>query len=285
MTAFGATTSLRFRMPEVPVSSLDPRHQKLVENARIALERGNADYALEVTAQVLRAAPGCLPVRKLQRIAQLRQTKGGSSFMARMASGISTAPFMFGGAKKEPAKLLEAAEGFLAKNPTSVPALKLLAEAAKGLGLLETVAFALDAVRELDPANRANLLALGEAWLAAGKPAEALKIADEMLAARPVDGDAQALMRKASVAQTVVKNRWEAQSSYREKLRDEEEAVSLEQAALEAGQLIAPGAGLFLRLALHAQLVVLRLEDELLLPGAGFGLDATRLCGRGLDRL
>ena len=110
-----------------------------------------------------------------------------------------------------------------------------LAEAAQGLGLLETVAFALDAVRELEPENRANLLALGEAWLAAGKAAEALKIADDMLAARPVDADAQALMRKASVAQTVVKNKWDAQSTYRDKLRDEAGAVSLEQ----SGKLVA----------------------------------------------
>ena len=217
-------------MPEVSVASLDPRHQKMIENARVALERGNLDYVLEVTAQVLKAQPGCLPVRKLQRVAQLRRSKGRGGFMARMSAGISNAPFMFGGGKKDPAKLLESAEGLLAKDPTNVPALKLLAEAAGTLGFPETVAFALDAVRELDPANRENLLALGEAWLSAGKPTDALKIADEILAARPVDAEAQSLMRKALVAQTVVKNRWDAQSTYREKLRDEQEAISLEQA-------------------------------------------------------
>ena len=216
-------------MPEVPVASLDPRHQKLIENARIALDRGNHGYVLEVTAQVLKAQPGCLPVRKLQRVAQLRAVKGKGGFMARMSSGLSTAPFMFGGGKKEPAKLLEQAEGFLAKDPNSVPALKMLAEAAGGLGLPETVAFALDAVRELEPDNRANLLALGEAWLAAGKPNDALKIADEILAAKPTDADAQNLMRRASVAQTVTKVGWAKETSYRDKLRDEEQAVSLEQ--------------------------------------------------------
>ena len=216
-------------MPEVLVASLDPRHQKLIENARVALERGNLEYALEVTAQVLKASPGCLPVRKLQRVAQLRHAKGKGSFMAKMSSGFSTAPFMFGGGRKDPAKTMETAEMLLAKDPTNVAALKLLAEAAQGLGLQETVAFALDAVRELEPDNRANLLALGEAWLAAGKATEALKIADDMLAAKPVDAEAQALMRKASVAQTVGKNKWEAQTSYRDKLRDEAQAVSLEQ--------------------------------------------------------
>ena len=52
--------------------------------------------------------------------------------------------------------------------------------------------------------------------------------------------------------------------------------VALEEAALEAGQLGASGAGLFLGLALHAELLVLRLEDQLLLAGAGLGLDPAR---------
>lgn len=218
-------------MPEVPVSSLDPRHQKLIENARVALERGNLDYVLEVASQVLKASPGCLPVRKLQRVAQLRAARGKGGFMSKMTSGLSAAPFMFGGGKKDPAKLLESAEGLLAKDPTNVAALKLLAEAAGGLGLPETVAFALDAVRELEPENRTNLLALAEAWITAGNAAEALKIVDAMLKEKPTDAEAQALMRRASVAQTVTKHNWDDKTSYRDKLRDAAQAVSLEQSA------------------------------------------------------
>ena len=218
-------------MPEVPVSSLDPRHQKLVENARVALERGNLDYVAEVTAQILKVQPGCLPVRKLQRVAQLRAYKGKTTgFFGKTLSGLTGSPFSFGG-KKDPAKQLEAAELLLAKDPTNVPALKVLAEAATGLGLPETLAFALDAVRELEPDNRTNLLALAEAWLAVGKPTEALKIADDILRDKPTDPDAQNLMRKSSVAQTVAKQGWEQKTNYRDKLRDEAQAISLEQAA------------------------------------------------------
>ena len=61
--------------------------------------------------------------------------------------------------------------------------------------------------------------------------------------------------------------------------------VALEEPAFEAGQLGAAGAGLFLGLALHPQLLVLGLEDEFLLAGAGLGLDAARLGGRRLHRL
>jgi hypothetical protein len=209
-------------MAEVPITALEPRQQKMVENARVALERANFDYVIEVTTQVLKASPGCLPVRRLQRVAQLRQAravKGG--FMAKVSSGLSTAPFMFGGGRKDPARLLVAAEASLARDPTNVVALKLLAEAAQGLGLRETAAFALDAVREIEPANRANLLALGEAWFTAGCMADALKTADEILRLDPVSPEAQTLMRKASVAQTVAKVGWEKTGTFREKLRTE----------------------------------------------------------------
>lgn len=217
-------------MPEVSVASLDPRHQKLIENARIALDRGNLDYVIEVSSQVLKAQPGCLPVRRLQRVAQLRQQRGkGGGLMGKL--GLSGAPFMFGAGKKDPAKQLEAAETSLAKDPTNIGALRLLAEGATGLNLLETAAFAYEAIRELEPGNRANMLALGEALLAAGKPVEAVKVADDLLRDKPTDAEAQSLMRKASVAQTVTKHKWEDKTSFRDKLRDEAQAVSLEQAA------------------------------------------------------
>ncbi len=217
-------------MPEIAVTALDPRQQKLIDNARIALERGQLDYTLDACAQVLKSAPGCLPVRRLQRMAQLKDFRSKNKFMAKALGGFSTAPFMFGGGKKEPAKLLETAEGLLAKDPTSVAALRLLAEAAGGLALPETTAFALDAIRELEPDNRTNLLALGEAWIVAGKAAEAVKTADLLLGQKPGDAEAQALLRKASVAQTVSKGNWETQGDFRAKLRDEAQSVSLEQA-------------------------------------------------------
>lgn len=218
-------------MSEVAVTSLDPRLQKLIDNARIALDRGQLDYTLDACAQILKSAPGCLPVRRLQRAAQLRDFRSKNKFMAKAFGGFSGGALMFSGGKKDPAKALESAEAMLAKDPTSVAALKLLSEAASGLGLLETAAFALDAVRELEPENRANLLALGEAYIAAGKPAEAVKTADALLKLKPADAEAQSLLRKASVAQTVTKGNWDAQGSFRDKLRDEAQAISLEQAA------------------------------------------------------
>jgi tetratricopeptide (TPR) repeat protein len=218
-------------MPEVPVSSLDPRVQKQIENSQIALQRGQLDYVLDVTTQVLKNAPGCLPVRRLQRVAQLRQIAGKTKLFAKAFGSVTQAGFLFGGGKKEPSKLLEAAERMLSNDPTSVPALKMLAEAAHGLDLPETVAFAWEAIHELHPADREALLNLGEAYLAAKRPKDALRAADELLKLKPQDGDGLALMRKAAVAQTTDKGNWEEKGSFRDKLKDEAQAVMLEQAS------------------------------------------------------
>ena len=218
-------------MPEIPVSSLDVRIQKQLENAQVALQRGNLDYVIEVTAQVLKAAPGCLPVRRLQRAAQLRHFNSKNKLFSKAFGSVTQAGFLFGGGKKEPAKQLENAEKLLTADPTSVPALKLLAEAAQGLDLPETVAFAWEAIHELNPADREAMLTLADAYLAAKKPKEALRTADKLLKISPQDGDALAVMRKAAIAQTTEKGNWEDKGSFREKLRDEAQSISLEQAS------------------------------------------------------
>ena len=61
--------------------------------------------------------------------------------------------------------------------------------------------------------------------------------------------------------------------------------VAGQEAPLEAGELGALGARLVLGLALEPELLVLRLEDELLLAGAGLGFDAPGLGTGGLHRL
>ncbi len=218
-------------MPEIPVSSLDPRLQKQLENAQVALQRGNLDYVIEVTEQVLKASPGCLPVRRLQRVAQLRKFNSKNKFFTKAFGSVTQAGFLFGGGKNDPAKQLENAEKLLTADPTSVPALKLLAEAAHGLDLPETAAFAWESIHEQAPTDRDVLLHLAEMLLLAKKSKEALRFADKLLKLHPQDGDALALMRKAAIAQTTEKGNWEEKGSFRDKLRDEAQAVSLEQAA------------------------------------------------------
>lgn len=217
-------------MQEVPLTSLDVRLQKQVETAQVALQRGNFDYVIEVTGQVLKHAPGCLPVRRLQRVALMKRLESKNKLLSKAFGSVTMAGFLFAG-KKDPAKAFENAEKMLQADPTNVAALKSLAEASTALGLMETAAFAWECIRELQPKDHDTLVHLAEAYIAAKMHKEAVRVADELLKVRPQDGDALALMRKASVAQTMDKGNWESQSSFRAKLKDENLAVSLEQAS------------------------------------------------------
>jgi len=204
---------------EITVASLDARQRKLMENARIALERGQLDYALDATGEILLAAPACVAVRRLQREAQLKRFKTRGGLMARAAVWMAAASLRACADPKRAGRTLAAAEKLLRRDPTSVALLTLLAESALHLGRPETAAFAREARRELRPAARDNLIAHGEAWLAAGQPTKALHLAEEVLRAHPVDGPALELLRQASIAQTVTAGNWDSAGTFREKLR------------------------------------------------------------------
>jgi tetratricopeptide (TPR) repeat protein len=217
-------------MQEVTLNSLDARLQKQIENAQVALQRGNFDYVIEVTTQVLKQEPGCLPVRRLQRAALLKRADTKNKIFSKAMSSVTMAGFLIA-SKKDPLKAFENADKMLHSDPSNMSALKALGEAATALGLMETAAFACESIRDLNPKDHDTLVALANAYIDAKLYKEAVAVAEELLKLRPQDGDAVALMRKASVAQTMDKGKWESQSSFRAKLKDENLAVSLEQAA------------------------------------------------------
>ncbi len=219
-------------MPETALTSLKPQVQKQVDIARLALERENYEYAIKICLDVLQRHPECLAVRKLLRAAQKKCFGKKNRFMAKTFGGISSAPFMITAStqvKKNPAKAMNAAEKMLSKDPSNSTALKLLADAAKACDLPATRVFALEGIREIQPDNIKNLLEIGDAYIAAERAEAALNAAERVLELKPGHEDAQALIKAASVAQSMQKGKWDTEGSYREKLRDESQAVSLEQ--------------------------------------------------------
>lgn len=209
-------------MPEQTVASLEPRWQKIVESARTAFERGNYDSAIELTREVLATAPGCLPVRKFQRAAQLKCGVGRGGFFAKALGRVSTAPFLVGGRaalEKDPPKALASAQKMLDVDPNSAAGLRLLGTAASALGWHETAVFAFEALRENVPDDFANMVALGRAHLGAGRADAAVRCAEAVLARESINGPAQSLLKDASVAQTMKAGRWEEGGDFRAKAR------------------------------------------------------------------
>lgn len=208
-------------MAEIPVAALELRLQKQVESAQAAFARGDDRTVDQVCRGVLAAAPGCLPVRKLQRAARLRSVPARPAVLGAMAN-FSGAPALVLAQlqlAKDPARALASAAGQLDRDPRNRAALALLGRAARALGWLETAAFAFEALHELDPAAASALVWLGEVQLAAGRPEAAVQSAEAALRADPLHAAAQALQRDASVALSLRQGNWEDRGDFRGKLK------------------------------------------------------------------
>ncbi|CAI8305053.1 MAG: Lipopolysaccharide assembly protein B [Opitutia bacterium UBA7350] len=219
-------------MKEVALESLDPRLQKQVQNASKAISK-NPVYAVDILSNIIQRHPGCLEVRRDLRKAQQRATQNKSGGLSGLMSKVSGFGRSFRAPKveKDPQKALEAAEEMLCSNPGNIAAHELLGEAAQALELNETAAFAYEEIYRIEPANTENVKALMEAYILIGKNEEAIRIGEAAYRANPNDDGIQMLVKKASVEQTVDKGRWNEDESFRDKLKDEDEAQKLEQAS------------------------------------------------------
>lgn len=220
-------------MQEVTLKELDPRLQKQIENARKAVDK-NPTYAVDILTNIVTRNPGCLEARQILRSAQISAASGKSKGLGKFLTKVTNLPFTLTGdakVRKDPAKAMEAAEELLKSNPENPVAHKLLGAGAEALELYGTAAFAYETLRQFEPNNTDNIKSLMSVYIAIGKNEEAIRVGEAAYRANPSDDAVQDLIKKASVQQTMDKGKWEEDKSFRDKLKDEEEAQKLEQAA------------------------------------------------------
>ncbi|QYY35938.1 tetratricopeptide repeat protein [Ruficoccus sp. ZRK36] len=218
---------------EIELKDLDPRLRKQVENAQKSINR-NASYAIDICTNILQRQPGCLDVRKILRTAQKRASAGKTSGFSRLLGSVTNAPFAIKAStqlKKDPKAAMETAEKMLASDPANASAQRMLGQAAEALELWETAAFAYEEAKKADPKSLEIKLSLGNALIEAGRAQDAVRVAGEVLSAQPGNEQAQDLVKRASVADSMQRGKWEEEGGFRDKLANEEEAVELEQRA------------------------------------------------------
>ena len=219
-------------MEEVALKDLDTRLQKQIENARKAVDK-NPSYAVDILTNIVARNPACLDARKILRQAQQRVTRGKTKGLGGLLSKVTSIPFAMGShakIKKDPQKAMESAEQMLNANPENVTGHEVLGFAAEELELYSTAVFAYENVRKLEPTNAENIKSLMAVHIKTGDCEEAIRIGDVAYRANPSDDEVQALIKKASVEQTMKKGKWEEDKSFRDKLKDEDESQKLEQA-------------------------------------------------------
>lgn len=219
-------------MEESTLKDLDPRLQKQIENARKAVDK-NPAYAVDIMTNIVGRHPGCLDARKILRQAQQRVSGGKSKGFGGFLAKVSSLPFSMGSdakVKKDPAGALASAEQMLNANPANVKAHQVIGAAAEALELFETAAFAYEEIKKIEPKDVENIKALMSVYIHIGRSEDAIRIGDAAYHQHPSDDEIQGLIKKASVEQSISKGKWEEDESFRDKLKDEEEAQKLEQA-------------------------------------------------------
>lgn len=218
-------------MSDQPLKDLDPRIRKQVEKARNSIKSGSAAFAVEICMGLVEKYPGCVEAREVLREAQ-RTARGGKkkSFL----SGITSKPLsLLGGVtvKKDPGKAMMQAEKILRDDPDSTDAQKLLGEAAALKELPHTAIFAFEGVVASDPKDFATAKKLANLYLEVDRAEDCIRVCEKILKEAPGDGDAQEIVKRASVKQSMDKGKWEEETDFRSKLKDKTEAESLEQAS------------------------------------------------------
>lgn len=220
-------------MEEITLNDLDSRLQKQVDNARKAIGK-NPAYAVDILANIVSRHPGCLEARQYLRQSQQKAAGGKSKGLSGLLNKVTRLPFSMTSSsklKKDPVAAMDSAEQMLSADPANPAAHKMLGAAAEAVGLDETAAFAYKELFKLDRSNAENAKLLIGAYIKIGKNEEAIEVGDAAYRANPADDELQALIKKASVEQTMEQGKWEEDKSFREKLKDEDEAQKLEQAS------------------------------------------------------
>ena len=225
--------------------AIDTSAQK--ERAKLAVERRNYPYAIELYQEILQLEPNDVDARRSLRAVEVRQAKEtGTSRTTAILKNLGTY-VKLGIPSKNHEKVMMACEKYLASDPTNPKILKKLAGAAYAAGYRETAIAVLDDLRQQNPDDVDGMRMLMAAYRDVGDMKRALDVCREILKKEPDDREASQAMRDLSAsdmsskfeeaaasgergkaAQAVVKSKEEMErlSRDRENLRTEEDVLA-----------------------------------------------------------
>lgn len=223
-------------MAEKSVNEISRDIRAIFQKGNDALLRENYDYAVDLLTQVTDREPTFYEGRKALRLAQVRKAGGGGGFFKKAWSSASSSPLVAKGQmalRKNPAEALSIGEQILNSDPTSSPGHRLIAEAAIALDMPRTAVMSLDMLFKNSPKDKTVAIQYSNMLAEIGEAQRAERILMELANAMPGDPELHQALKDLSARKTLTEGGYEAladgKGSYRDILRNEKEAVSLEQ--------------------------------------------------------
>jgi tetratricopeptide (TPR) repeat protein len=201
-----------------------------------ALIRENLDYAIELFNQVLEKEPGLYDCRKALRAAQVKKAGSGGGFFKKAWSSASASPQVAKGQlalRRNPAEALQIAEQILNSDPANSGGHRIVVEASNALDLPRTAALSLEVLVKNSPKDKHVAIEYANALAQIGEGVRAEKFLSEVIASMPYDQELLQAQKDISARKTMSEKGYQTvasgQGSYRDILKDKQEAVSLEQ--------------------------------------------------------
>src|SRR5216110_44377 len=208
---------------------LNEAERSLWLKAMAAIELRNFGYAISLLQGILKQEPQFLTGLQLLRRAEVAKQKAGKkSFF-----NISTAPIAVMNAqreiKKAPQHAVEMIEKVLEVEPYNRQANLALKEAALAAGWPEIGVFALQTLLEENPRDVKVLHELGHVYHDLEDHENEVEVYNQITAIDPLDAQALRLGKDASARASMTRGGWTQAESYRDLIKNKEEAISLEQ--------------------------------------------------------
>ena len=223
-------------MAEKSLNELPRDLRALFTKGNDALQRENFDYAIDLYNQILAREPSQYEVRKALRTAQMKKAGRGVGFFKKMWSSAGSQPMVAKGhmaLSKNPGEALQIAEQILNGDPNNSGAHKLVVEAASALELPRTAIMSLENLARNSPKDREVAIKFAHALADSGQTGRAEKILADLYRSFPTDNELAQALKDLSARKTMDEGGYDALAdgtgSYRDILKDKEEAVSLEQ--------------------------------------------------------
>jgi tetratricopeptide (TPR) repeat protein len=225
-------------MAEKSINEISRDARVLFVKANEAMQRENMDYGIALFNQVLEKEPAFFDCRKALRAAQFKKAgdKGGG-FFKKMLSGAGSSP-QVAKAKmalmKNPAEAMAIAEQILNGDPNNSAAHRIIVDAANALELPQTVVMSFDTMVKNSPKDKNLAIEYAHAvGMAGGDTSQAERILAELLRNSPNDGELNQALKDLSARKTLDQGGYNAleggEGSYRDILKDKQQATSLEQ--------------------------------------------------------
>lgn len=221
-------------MPEKPIGQIPFATRELYDKGIAAIQKKNYDYAVTLLMQALRMEPGFYEAREALRATQHQRVTGKRSLFHKFVGSASSLTRGQVALRTNPLDAILIAEEALNDDPNNVSAHDLLADAAMAAALPKTALLSLEVAFKSRPSDRKLALKLAEAAGQLGQRSRSEKIYRDLLRADPRDGEVNERLKNMLATRTLHEGGYEklegGEGSYRDALKDKNEAVSLEQA-------------------------------------------------------